>query len=116
MERATGIEPAWPAWKVARVFSWDAPAYPCDQEIWCRRFAMPYLWVEIWVENCWCPESVDTDASWPCLVHLAARGNMRCTCRPSAAGSFCTTCAWYIMRMERQTAIERISELLDDGE
>ena len=26
LERATGIEPAWPAWKVASVFSWDALA------------------------------------------------------------------------------------------
>lgn len=31
-------------------------------------------------------------------------------------GSVCTTDVWYISRMERQAAIERLGELLDDGE
>jgi integrase len=32
-ERATGIEPAWPAWKAGDILRPTAPARACDQEI-----------------------------------------------------------------------------------
>ena len=51
-----------------------------------------------------------------CPVHLVAAATCAVAAERSAAGYFCTTCTWYSMRMARQTAIERISELLDDGE
>jgi hypothetical protein len=37
-------------------------------------------------------------------------------CSLPSAGYVCTTGAWYSTSMKRQAAIERISELLDDGE
>ena len=55
-------------------------------------------------------------------VRIAVRAVMLTSMRPietesrAAADRFCTTWVWYVIYMELQVVIERISELLDDGE
>ena len=44
----------------------------CDQEIWYLDIAVGPVWVEIWVENRWCLESVEASAAWSRPVHRDA--------------------------------------------
>jgi hypothetical protein len=62
MERATGIEPALPAWKAGNTLWKAKPAYGRDQDIQNLGSAALLVWVEIWVENRRCPESVNSGA------------------------------------------------------
>jgi hypothetical protein len=94
-ERATGIEPARPAWKASNKLRSIIPVCGHDQRICHLDSAALPVWVEVWVENRRCPESVQAGAAWSGSVHpdgapVACRSG--CTGKQGAALLRCTAC------------------------
>jgi hypothetical protein len=73
VKRATGIEPEWPAWKASDALWPITPVSGCDQEIRPLSSTSLPVWVENWVENRRCLESVEASAAWSRSVYPTTR-------------------------------------------